>query len=1025
MKKKVIIIGAGPAGLTAAYELLKKSTNYSITILEESDTIGGISRTVNYKGNRMDIGGHRFFSKEKRVNDFWQNILPIQGKPSFDDKKLNRKKNLVKGGPDPEKEDKVFLVRNRVSRIYFLKKFFNYPISMKLQTFKNLGLVRTIKSGFSYLKSVLIKKKEDSLENFYINRFGKELYSTFFEKYTEKLWGRHPKQISADWGAQRVKGLSVLAVIKDAFSKIFHTKKKHQETSLIEEYLYPKLGPGQLWETVASEVEKMGGKILKKHKVIHINNDKEVIKSVTCLVNGKEKEIKGDIFISSMPLKDLVINMDKVPKDIYKIADGLPYRDFVTIGVLVKKLNLKNETKIKTLNNIVPDCWIYIQEPDVKLGRIQIFNNWSPYMVKKAMDTVWIGLEYFCNENDKFWRLSDQEASDFAINELVKMGIVDKKDVLDTHREKVKKAYPAYFDTYAEIDKVIAYLNHYSNLFCVGRNGQHRYNNMDHSMMTAMKTVDNILDENNAKDDIWNVNTEQEFHEEDKKNNKFKKTVHKIQSKLSQIKINKWVALILLIATPLLWWFLNDWFLDNDSWFLLNHGRYVLEHGLPTIEPFTMHENLKFVMQQWLFSVGFYTLYSKLGITGVFIALILVNYLLLYIIYKICMLVSDNNYILSTIMSILIDLLLLNNLCISTRPQIFSYILLALEIYIIEKFRKNGNYKLLFILPIISIILINVHASLWWFMFIFMLPFIAEGFLETVIFKKKNVYHFSWLIIICPFIFLAGFINPYGLDAICYFINSYGGRAAEIIVEMRPIRVFSVAGKYVLGMMFIYFIIFMINYNKNKEVNISYLLMLFGCTILSFMAQKGYAFFVMFVTYPLCYFLKDLFRNNCLSKPTIIPKNNLGKISIVLFYVLLGGLSWYLGKKIIDGQNELYYKDGVDKLLEVYNPKDMKVYTNYDIGGYLEWRGIKTFIDPRAEVFYLTMNHKMDIFGDYVDIQMGNGSIADFVKAYDFTHLFVVSYDRLYTYDNFKDYDLFYEKENYYKIYVKKDYVNK
>ena len=516
-KEKVIIIGAGPAGLTAGYELLKKSKKYDVTLLEETKEIGGISRTVKYHGNRMDIGGHRFFSKDQNVLDFWNEIMPIQGKPSYDDKKLKREKNLQEGGPDPEKEDRVMLVRNRVSRIYYLKKFFDYPISMKKETFQNMGFKRTMVSGFSYLKSMVIKKKEDSLENFYINRFGKKLYSMFFEGYTEKLWGRHPREISADWGSQRVKGLSITAVMKDMFKKVFHIKGKKVETSLIEEFIYPKYGPGELWETVASEIEKMGGKVEKNHKVVKINVKDQKIVSVVCDVNGEEKVIKGDIFISSMPLKDLVNDMDtKVPTKIQKIAEGLPYRDFVTVGLLVKKLNLKNETNIKTLGNIVPDCWIYVQEPDVKLGRIQIFNNWSPYMVKNPDKTVWIGLEYFCNENDEFWNMSDKKCVEFATNELISMGIIKEKDVLDSHREKVKKAYPAYFDTYEHIDELIKYLNKFDNLYCVGRNGQHRYNNMDHSMVTAFETVNNIIEGKKKKDNIWNVNTDKEYHEEKK-----------------------------------------------------------------------------------------------------------------------------------------------------------------------------------------------------------------------------------------------------------------------------------------------------------------------------------------------------------------------------------------------------------------------------------------------------------------------------------------------------------------------------
>ena len=522
--KKVIIIGAGPAGLTAGYELLKDNKEeYEVIILEASQEIGGISKTVKYNGNRMDIGGHRFFSKDQRVMDFWEELMPVQGENSFDDEKLGREKPLNVGGPNPEKEDIVMLIRTRVSRIYCFRKFFDYPISLKFQTFKNMGLIRTIKSGFSYLKSLFIKKKEDSLENFYINRFGKVLYSMFFEKYTEKLWGRHPKEISADWGAQRVKGVSIKAVIKDAFSKVFGRKKKNSEveTSLIEQFWYPKFGPGQLWETLADKIESMGGQIKKGYNVQKINIQNNKIKSVECVIDGKIEEIKGDIFISSMPVKDLVLGFsgEEIPVNILDIAKGLPYLDFQTVGVLVNKMKIKNKTKMKTLGNIVPDCWIYIQEPAVKMLRMQIFNNWSPYLVKDAENTVWIGLEYTCLEGDKYWEMSDEEFIKLATDELVSMDIVDREDIIDTHRERVKKAYPAYFDTYENIDKLIEYLNTYSNLYCVGRNGQHRYNNMDHSMATAFETVKNIKEGIQTKDNIWNVNTEKEYHEIKKNSN--------------------------------------------------------------------------------------------------------------------------------------------------------------------------------------------------------------------------------------------------------------------------------------------------------------------------------------------------------------------------------------------------------------------------------------------------------------------------------------------------------------------------
>lgn len=514
--KKIVIIGAGPAGITAGYELLKNTKEYEVVILEETSEIGGISRTVKHHGNRMDIGGHRFFSKDDRVMRWWEQIMPKQGSPSYDDLVLKRHVRLSKNGPDPEKEDRVLLSRRRISRIYYKKKFFDYPISMNLKTIKNMGFRTTVEAGFSYLYSLIIKLPETSLENFYRNRFGKKLYSMFFEGYTEKLWGRHPREISADWGAQRVKGLSILAILKDAFSKIIPKKRdmKKVETSLIEEFWYPKYGPGQLWEAAAADFQAMGGKIKKGCKVTKVITKGNRATTVAYEENGSEVYLEADYVISSMPLKDLVEGMNQVPEDVLEIAKGLPYRDFVTVGLLLKNLSLENETKLQTLSNIVPDCWIYVQDTGIRMGRIQIFNNWSPYLVKKPEHTVWIGLEYFCKEGDKFWNASEDKCVRFAIKELTKMGIISgEEQVLDAHRERVKKAYPAYFDTYEHIQKVIDYLNTFENLYCVGRNGQHRYNNMDHSMVTSMEAVKNILKGITDKTNVWNVNTEKEYHE--------------------------------------------------------------------------------------------------------------------------------------------------------------------------------------------------------------------------------------------------------------------------------------------------------------------------------------------------------------------------------------------------------------------------------------------------------------------------------------------------------------------------------
>ena len=495
-KKIAVIAGAGPAGLTAAYELLKNTDIHPI-VLEATDAIGGISQTVNYNGNRMDIGGHRFFSKSDEVMNWWQNIMPMA---------------------DPDKTDRTMLTRNRVSRIFFLRKFFDYPISMKKETFLNMGFCNTMKAGFGYLWSCVHKLPETSLENFYINRFGRPLYEMFFEGYTEKVWGVHPSKLGADWGSQRVKGLSILMVLKDMFQKAFGTKKdsQHVETSLIEQFIYPKYGPGQLWETVASDVKQMGGEVLMQHEVIGVNvQDNKVVQVVAKTTTGEEVVFDCDYFFSTMPIKDLVpaIKGVDVPEQIREIATNLPYRDFITVGLCVKEMQIKNQTTIQTYKNRVPDTWIYIQERDVRIGRLQVFNNWSPYLVKDYENTMWIGLEYFCTEGDTFWNMSKEDFIQMAIDELVKIDIIRKEDVLDACHVKIKKAYPSYHGTYYQLDEVKTFLDTIPNMYCLGRNGQHRYNNMDHSMMTAIESVRNIKNGVVSKENIWNVNTEKEYHE--------------------------------------------------------------------------------------------------------------------------------------------------------------------------------------------------------------------------------------------------------------------------------------------------------------------------------------------------------------------------------------------------------------------------------------------------------------------------------------------------------------------------------
>lgn len=513
--KRALIIGAGPAGLTAAYELLRQSNEIEVYLFEESDCFGGISKTVNYKGNRMDMGGHRFFSKVPEVNAWWDAMLPMQGAVSYDDRLLGREIPLTEGGPDPEKENEVMLTRRRVSRIFFDDKFYDYPISLKPETFKNMGLVTTIKVGVSYLASLLRKLPENNLENLYVNRFGRRLYAMFFEYYTENLWGRHPSEIDASWGKQRVKGLSIGAILRDVFGKLFHQKNRKVETSLIEQFKYPKLGPGQLWEVTAEKIQQMGGTIYKNAKVTKLHKAQSGnLTGITYEKDGMEYTMEGDYVISSMPVKDLVAGMNDVPQEPAEIAAGLPYRDYMTLGVLVPKLKLVNRTKMKTVGNIVPDCWVYVQDRRVKMGRFQIYNNWSPYMVEDLEHTVWVGLEYFVNEGDKYWNMTEEEFARLGIREMIKIGLIDSEtDVIDTHMEKVKKAYPAYFDTYDRMDELIAYLNTIENLYCVGRNGQHRYNNIDHSMCTSFEAVKNILSGEKDKSNIWNVNTEEEYHE--------------------------------------------------------------------------------------------------------------------------------------------------------------------------------------------------------------------------------------------------------------------------------------------------------------------------------------------------------------------------------------------------------------------------------------------------------------------------------------------------------------------------------
>ncbi|MBQ0115007.1 MAG: NAD(P)/FAD-dependent oxidoreductase [Bacteroidales bacterium] len=516
--KTIVVVGAGPAGLTAAYTLLQQK-GYHVVVVEECPQVGGIAKTLNHNGNLMDIGGHRFFTKVDEVNDFWNKIMPIQGKPSSDDIALGTAKEFAAGGPDPQESDRVMLVRNRVSRILYSQHFFDYPVSLSISTLRSMGLLNTIKVGVGYLCAMLRHREEKSLEDFYINRFGKPLYNMFFENYTQKVWGVHPSNIGADWGRQRVKGLSIVAIFKDILSRTFVPRsKRHVETSLIDRFTYPKYGPGQLWEYLADDIKSLGGEIRLNCCVQEINiSDGNAVKSVVVRnEDGSLQTIDCDYLLSSMPLRDLFngIKGIQVPDNVLHAAQGLPYRDFITVGVLVNRLKFVNKTKIKTYGNRIPDTWLYIQEPHVKVGRLQLFNNWSPYLVKDNENTMWIGMEYFCTEGDTMWNTPDDKFITMAADELVKIGAIESvDDVLDSTVYKIKKAYPAYFGTYGQLDEVRGFLDGITNLYCIGRNGQHRYNNMDHSMLTAMRAADAIIEGRDGRDMVWSVNTEQEYHE--------------------------------------------------------------------------------------------------------------------------------------------------------------------------------------------------------------------------------------------------------------------------------------------------------------------------------------------------------------------------------------------------------------------------------------------------------------------------------------------------------------------------------
>jgi len=469
----------------------------------------------------MDLGPHRFFSKSDRVMKWWTNIMPLhpngskeesttihyQNKSKIIDQEIQRTFATDKNNPPA----KSMLILPRLTRIYFLRQFFNYPIQLTATTLRQLGLIMTIKISFSYLYAKIFPRKpEKTLEDFMINRFGMTLYRLFFKDYTEKVWGLTCDQISAEWGAQRIKGVSLSKAIIHSSKSLIRKKKddisqKGTETSLIEQFLYPAKGAGAMWEEVARNVEAMGGKILSNRAVKQIFPTGNMVTSVEVqdTKTGFSETFAGDYFFSTMPVKELISAISAtVPEDVKTVAEGLVYRDFIYTGILVKKVAISN----------LKDNWIYIQEKKVNVARIQIYNNWGPYMVRDR-DTVWLGLEYFCSKGDHIWNLSDKEIKKMAVDELAKMKLIQAEDVIDSTVERMEKTYPSYTGSYNQFHIIRDYLDRYSNLFLVGRNGMHKYNNADHSMLTAMTAVDNILANTTNKQNIWDINTEQEYQE--------------------------------------------------------------------------------------------------------------------------------------------------------------------------------------------------------------------------------------------------------------------------------------------------------------------------------------------------------------------------------------------------------------------------------------------------------------------------------------------------------------------------------
>ncbi len=509
--KKVVIIGAGPAGLTAALELQAAGVT-DIAVIEADHQVGGISRTISYKGNRIDIGGHRFFSKSDWVMNWWANVLPIaegQADTPLNLRYRGQSRAGLPKGQASQDPDAVMLVRDRLSRIYYNRQLFNYPLKLNVETLKKLGLYKTCIFGLSYVWSKIRPiAPERSLEDFLTNRFGRLLYLQFFKEYTEKVWGVPCAEISAEWGAQRIKSLSIMKALTHAVKvSLGLGNGGAAQTSLIEQFIYPKFGPGQMWEAVAGKFVANGGTLILNARVEKLDIPDVKVEAVHYAVkDGETCRLACTDVISTMPIKDLVAaSAGRWSEETSKIAFNLAYRDFITVGLLYKSSDLPRKLQ---------DNWIYIQEPGVQVGRVQVFNNWSPYMVA-AEETVWMGLEFFCKDTDPLWAMSDDALKQLAQQEMLQIGLVNVAKAMDAVVIKVPKAYPGYFgDAYRDFDELRRHLDCIDNLFLVGRNGMHRYNNQDHSMLTAREAASQIVSGNVDKSRIWAINVGDDYHEE-------------------------------------------------------------------------------------------------------------------------------------------------------------------------------------------------------------------------------------------------------------------------------------------------------------------------------------------------------------------------------------------------------------------------------------------------------------------------------------------------------------------------------